>query len=720
MIEASAAQLAPISPDASQATRFFAALYGDMQGLVHFRGVPEPKDGRDPKNLHYALDDSFPATLASFLEWCNVESRAAFFLPGITRPNGTGKKDVLALPAITVDFDKGDPAANLGAVEALIGPATIVVESGGATEAGPKLHAYWRLETPATGEQIDEACRVREQLAKQFGGDPAFKQAAQVIRIPGSLHFKGTPKLVRLRSVCGSRVSLSDALQKLGISNQTPSSSNVVSIFDFNNVRTDESNLDRALTAPVHAEGVDDVTRFEAASMALGHFIRLVREGRLTLEAAWDAARAWNVATLVPPWPEERLRNDFDRLVRRDEENHGPILPIAPVLASQPSGVRLTDWYAHKRFAKKAPERRWLAEGLIPRGTAGLFAAVGDAGKSMLALKLANIVANYPPQPEGILGSIAATSFFGRPVVGRGTAVVLTAEDDADEVNRRLDNIAPDRAKTEGRLIVLPLLSTGGARAFICDGKSGPMLTPAWYDIRRQLEEIPDLALVVLDPLTLFVGGDTNDNKIAAPFMAEMNAFAAKTGAAVMLIHHFAKNTVPTGLTDARTAIRGAGAFVDNGRWALAIWEAESTDAKGVLKTLGQSERTRQAGVVYFGGLAKSNAPGSKELRTLVRGETGVLEDVTDQIRAAMPKRADMDDAIADALRKFKTKNVTFGFTGGQKGFLAALQDALAGTGISPPTRAEAAALFERLLTAGAIVATDAKRGGGNIVYEPR
>ena len=73
-------------------------------------------------------------------------------LPGVVKPNGRFKQDVLALPAVLADFDKGDPAASLAATEELFGPATVVVESGGLTaDACPKLHAYWRLNELATG-----------------------------------------------------------------------------------------------------------------------------------------------------------------------------------------------------------------------------------------------------------------------------------------------------------------------------------------------------------------------------------------------------------------------------------------------------------------------------------------------------------------------------------------------------------------------------------------
>ena len=57
----------------------------------------------------------------------------------------------------------------------------------------------------------------------------------------------------------------------------------------------------------------------------------------MTEDEAWRATCQWNVATLQPPWPEERLRQDFDRLTRIDIDTHGAIVPVQPFIpASAP------------------------------------------------------------------------------------------------------------------------------------------------------------------------------------------------------------------------------------------------------------------------------------------------------------------------------------------------------------------------------------------------
>lgn len=756
-------ELAPVAaptmePDVKQALTFFATLFPTGRGeSIHFRGVSEPKDNRSNQNLHYALDENFSTNLGGFLEWCAVDGRAAFFLPGVVQGHGTGKADVISLPAILIDFDKGNPDESLSKAEALIGPATLVVESGGRTEHGPKLHAYWRLDKPATGEEIAQACALRETLARQFGGDPAFKQPAQVIRLPGSLHFKNGVKRVSLRTVRPERTvnlgSVAGRVRGLSVSPDAGSTSatnapqlglSVGTSDDPSGSRTDDgatrmgsvgaassawsfdfngdaepigNSVDRALTAPVHEGGVDELTRFEAAGKAIGHFIRMVREGRMEPDEAWLATKEWNVATLVPPWSEQRLRNDFDRLVRADVAERGPLVAVQPVAqTTHAQGWSLVDWRAD-RFQGRAPERRWLVEGLIPSGTAGLFAAVGDAGKSMLALKLALQITTAPTVPAGPV-DVASPVFFGQPVTARGAAVVLTAEDDADEVHRRLNGLDPTFARAGRPLYIIPMLATGGARSILVDGPAGPVQTEFWQELRAQLLAIPDLKLVVLDPLSSFVSADINkDNVAGAALMTMLGELATTSGASVMMVHHFAKAVVPTGLSDARTAIRGAGALVDNGRWAVAMWEADQDKAYAVLKSMGQPERANQSGVVYFGGLAKGNAPGAKTLRTLVRSmSAGVLEDVTDNLAALVPRSDEVDDLVHRALVQHKMDKPRWSFPLSKNSVERYIKPVLVQQKIDVSVRQMTAAV-ERLLARGLIRETDG--GGATPRYEP-
>jgi hypothetical protein len=71
-----------------------------------------------------------------FLARCQVGQRAAFFLLIAVAEEKDRATDVLSLPAITV------------------------VESGGRTESGLTLHAFWRFYAPATEAGIETVHRI--------------------------------------------------------------------------------------------------------------------------------------------------------------------------------------------------------------------------------------------------------------------------------------------------------------------------------------------------------------------------------------------------------------------------------------------------------------------------------------------------------------------------------------------------------------------------------
>ena len=83
--------------------------------------------------------------------------------------------------------------------------------------------------------------------------------------------------------------------------------------------------------------------------------------------------------------------------------------------------------------------------------------------------------------------------------------MVVTAEDSFDAVHRRLNRIDPTarRLRHPKRLIVLPLPDAGGPRPLIATNGKALARTPFFDDLKRQLVQLPDLRLVVIDPLQL-------------------------------------------------------------------------------------------------------------------------------------------------------------------------------------------------------------------------
>lgn len=233
-------------------------------------------------------------------------------------------------------------------------------------------------------------------------------------------------------------------------------------------------------------------------------------------------------------------------------------------------------------FATEPPELQFVVKNTIPRGVVGLLSAMGDTGKGMLLLDLALKICQ---DKTGM--SLKA---FGNPVTATGSAVIFAGEDTADEIHRRIYKLMPSGLNGRidpAKLHIIPLPNTGGPFAIArkCRGSDEFCLTEEFESIKTQLEAIPDLALVVFDPLASFAGLDLNADPRAASYITgQLAALATATNAAVIVAHHIRKNDGITSPQEARDAIRGTTAIVDGVRFAIAFW-ANTAEEKRFCRT---------------------------------------------------------------------------------------------------------------------------------------
>jgi hypothetical protein len=116
----------------------------------------------------------------------------------------------------------------------------------------------------------------------------------------------------------------------------------------------------------------------------------------------------------------------------------------------------------------------------------------------------------------------------------------------------------------------------------VVDERGKAVLTAQFAAVHEVLRTIPDLALVVLDPLQCFVHADVNaDPQAAAIVMAALNMLAAETGATVLATHYVRKeNEAPMNAQEARHLIRGSSALVDQSRFAIVLWQPNAVGAR--------------------------------------------------------------------------------------------------------------------------------------------
>ena len=91
------------------------------------------------------------------------------------------------------------------------------------------------------------------------------------------------------------------------------------------------------LTTPVREGAVEDWSRFQGASAAIGHYIRLVHEGRLDPSEGREAICGYNAAMLRPSWPVDRLQVEAERLWALHVKRNGPPLLRAARSDAPPS-----------------------------------------------------------------------------------------------------------------------------------------------------------------------------------------------------------------------------------------------------------------------------------------------------------------------------------------------------------------------------------------------
>ncbi|MEN9762072.1 MAG: hypothetical protein RI906_1898 [Pseudomonadota bacterium] len=325
-------------PDPEQIAIFLDTVFSWCEGLIPLRGFVDKGQGRDgkPHNIWISADDTAPEKLATFAAWANREGAAVYVIPGTVAEQGQARAaDVLQMQAIIVDLDAGDIPAKLEHVTRHLGTPTLVIESGGRTpEGAAKLHVWWKLTEPAEGDDLANLCRLRGDIAVKVGGDTHFRSAHQPIRVPGTVYHKhGHQRLVQIREHRDVEIELSDLAERVA---EMPPLPGVGFASDTTSVPS-KPTLEAVLTTPVREGAADDWSRFQGASAAIGHYVRLVHEGRLDPLEGWEAICGYNAAMLRPSWPLDRLQAESERLWALHVKRNGPPLLRLP-RADTPAG----------------------------------------------------------------------------------------------------------------------------------------------------------------------------------------------------------------------------------------------------------------------------------------------------------------------------------------------------------------------------------------------
>jgi putative DNA primase/helicase len=190
----------------------------------------------------------------------------------------------------------------------------------------------------------------------------------------------------------------------------------------------------------------------------------------------------------------------------------------------------------------------WLWSGYFARGMLTLIAGNGGTGKTTIALSFAATITTGGKWPDGTTAPL-------------GSVVIWSGEDAVAEV-------------------LVPRLREAGAdlsRVHFVTG-DGQHFDPAtdMPDLERVARRVPDLRLFIVDPISSMIQGDSHKNTEVRRGLAPALRLASETGAAVLGITHYAKNSA--GRTAADRVI-GSVAFSAVARTVLAT--AMGSDGEG-------------------------------------------------------------------------------------------------------------------------------------------
>ncbi|HEV2563122.1 MAG TPA: AAA family ATPase [Rhizomicrobium sp.] len=163
---------------------------------------------------------------------------------------------------------------------------------------------------------------------------------------------------------------------------------------------------------------------------------------------------------------------------------------------------------------------RWLWRGWLACGKLHLLGGQAGTGKTTLALAIAAKITNAAQFPDGSRAPM-------------GTTLMWSGEDDFG------DSLLPRFMANGGNRQRLYFIKG------IKDGEKARPFDPAtdFLALAARASQIPDLKLLIVDPIVSAVNGDSHKNAEVRRSLQPLADFAAQAGVAVLGITHFTKGT---------------------------------------------------------------------------------------------------------------------------------------------------------------------------------
>ena len=168
-----------------EAERFLTLLDPDAKRFTFqtFDDDVDRKDTRLVRVIHGSLTENFELL-------CSLNDQGAGVFVTVNETNFTGRKatDIVRVRALFSDLD-GVPR-----------PENFLTPSIEVETSEERWHLYYKV----TDVALDEFSAKQKGLIARLGSDPSVHDLSRVMRLPGFLHQKGEPRLVRVTGSSGA------------------------------------------------------------------------------------------------------------------------------------------------------------------------------------------------------------------------------------------------------------------------------------------------------------------------------------------------------------------------------------------------------------------------------------------------------------------------------------------------------------------------------------
>jgi len=200
-----------------------------------------------------------------------------------------------------------------------------------------------------------------------------------------------------------------------------------------------------------------------------------------------------------------------------------------PQPAEAPPPLEPLPFFSIQKFEGLTPrERGWLVRNRVPMRNVSLLGGDGAAGKTTIALQLACAV-------------VTGTPWLNGDVTQQGRVMFLTAEEEEDEIHRRLDWIRSYNGWSFNQLADVHAICLPGQNSVLAalDHKSGLLKATKLYGrMTLSIQNIRPSLIVVETAADVFAGNENDRSQVRQFISTQLRAWCLIDGAALLLLSH--------------------------------------------------------------------------------------------------------------------------------------------------------------------------------------